>query len=172
VVCCLGLGLLVGLFRLALPLSDRDRNRGRGHRRGRRCAAVADFCAVGLACLLVQSYAAGKSDAGGVRWYMLAGAACGAGAVLQLLGPTVRRAQAMLAKNRTQLGCFIREKWRRFASHMPRRKGQTAQDALRSEESWRAPGQVRQTKKEQKILAKNDKKILQTQGQMLYNSHV
>jgi hypothetical protein len=164
VLCCLGLGLAVGLARLALPLGSR------GHRRSRRFAALADFLAVGLACLLVQAYAAGKSNAGGVRWYMLAGAACGAGAVLRLFGPAARRAQAILVQNCARFGALVRKSGQRLARFLPRRRAQTAPNASNAEKSGRV--HVLQHKKEQKVLAKNDKKILQTQGKMLYNSHV
>lgn len=168
VVCCLGLGLLTGLARLALPLGDRGR--GRGHRRSRRCAAVADFFAVGLACLLVQAYAAGKSNAGGVRWYMLAGAACGAAAALQLFGPAARCAQTRVAQTWARFAARVQKSGRRLARGMPRRRPQTAQNAPNAEKSGRM--KLLRHKKEQKNLAKNDKKILQTQGRMLYNSDV
>jgi hypothetical protein len=166
VLCCLGLGLAVGLARLALPLDDR----GRGHRRSRRCAALADFLAVGLACLLVQAYAAGKSNAGGVRWYMLAGAACGAGAVLQLFGSAARRVQALAAQTWARFGALARKSGQSLARFMPRRRAQTAPNASNAEKRGRL--HVLQHKKEQKVLAKNNKKILQTKGKMLYNSDV
>lgn len=71
---CMGLGLLVGLVRICLPY------------RWRATAVCADFICTGLCMLLLQSYAAGYSQAGVFRWYMLACAGLGVWAVEQLLG--------------------------------------------------------------------------------------
>ena len=65
---CAGLGLLAAFLRCLLPL------------RGRAVCFCADFFCAGLCMVLLQGYAAGCSAAGAWRWYLLAGAVCGAAA--------------------------------------------------------------------------------------------
>ncbi len=109
---CMGLGLLVGLVRICLPY------------RWRGAAACADFLCTGLCMLLLQSYAAGYSQAGVFRWYMLVCAGVGVWAVEQILGAgkkkAERRAEMVLRKWRKNVG-------RRTKKHPPHRKSKQKQ---------------------------------------------
>ncbi len=80
-ISCMGLGLLVGLVRICLPY------------RWRAAAVCADFMCTGVCMLLLQSYAAGYSQAGVFRWYMLACAGLGVWAVEHLLGGMQQKAE-------------------------------------------------------------------------------
>ena len=102
---CMGLGFTVWLVRLVFS-----------YRRG-RMGACADAFGVGIGLLALQSYAAGISRAGVLRWYMLAGAIAGAWAVERLLGPWRRRIGQQLEKH------F--QKWRKKAAERTKRTGNT-----------------------------------------------
>lgn len=76
---CAVLGAVIGAGRVMFPI--------------RGCKAfLPDFLAVGSILFAVQSYAAGQSSAGVLRWYMLAAAFAGAAAMERLLGVPLRAA--------------------------------------------------------------------------------
>jgi hypothetical protein len=167
-LCCLGLGLLVGLVRLVLPTGGANR-RGKRTKLAKYSAIAADFLAVGFVCLLVQAYAAGASYAGGVRWYMLAGAALGAGAVQQLLGPAARRVRAAGGR----FAGLVHARYQRLVGQRLHRAWERAKQKPLPGKTGRAPEELSiERENGQKILAKNDKKILQTPREVLYNSCV
>ncbi len=74
IACCLYLGALVGALRALAP--------ARG-----RWAFLPDTALVGMLLLFLQSYAAGYSDAGSLRWYMVLAGFAGALGAHSLLGP-------------------------------------------------------------------------------------
>ncbi len=140
-LCCLGLGMLVEGLRAVWPI------------RG-RAAFWPDFFAVGLALVLMQGYAAGSSYAGGLRWYMAAGAAAGAAVMQAALGDAARRAACFMLR---ALGWPLQLaiKWI-FGPAKGRLK--------------RLRGPLR--KKNRKTMAKDEKKILQKEHRLLYNYNV
>ena len=79
IACCLYLGALVGALRALAP--------ARG-----RWAFVPGAALVGLLLLFLQSYAAGYSDAGSLRWYMVLAGFVGALVAHSLLGPLAGQA--------------------------------------------------------------------------------
>ena len=101
---CAVLGACTGVVRAFFPV------------RGRR-AFVPDLLWVGTMLTLLQSYAAGQSSAGNLRWYMAASAFVTAGAVSFVLGAPLRAAgAALLAPARRRLkNCCRRRKSRRNA---------------------------------------------------------
>ena len=121
-----------------------------GYSRGRG-AFLPDAALVGMLLLFLQSYAAGYSDAGSLRWYMAAAGFAGALAAHSLLGPWAGRAWQLV------LG-----PWRILA----RRCLVPARGALR------AARQARRARKAAKTAAENQKKSLQNQPHLLYNSNV
>ena len=78
IACCLYLGALVGALRALAP--------ARG-----RWAFLPDTALVGMLLLFLQSYAAGYSDAGSLRWYMVLAGFAGALGAHSLLGPLAAR---------------------------------------------------------------------------------
>lgn len=76
---CTVLGGCTGVVRAVFPV------------RG-RAAWVPDFLWVGTVLTLLQSYAAGQSPAGVLRWYMAAAGFAGAGAAAFVLGVPLRAA--------------------------------------------------------------------------------
>lgn len=104
---CMGLGLLVGLVRICLPY------------RWRAAAVCADFACTGLCMLLLQSYAAGYSQAGVFRWYMLACAGVGVWAVERLLGGVQEKAERCI---RAALRKQQKKHSRRAKKHLSHRK--------------------------------------------------
>lgn len=134
---CLGLGALTGAARSFGP--------GRG-----RAAFLPDFLAVGALLLFLQSYAAGWSSAGSLRWYMAAGGAAGAMGAYLLLHPAVEWALRMLLAPGRRL-----VRW----AAVP---------------AGRLAGWVRQKKDEgrKKRTAKNEKKNLPKERRLLYNSNI
>ena len=102
---CMGLGLVVWLARLLLAYNRHF------------ASSCADFFGTGIGLFLLQSYAAGASRAGVLRWYMLAGAFAGAWAVEKLLGPWRRRTGMRAAKH------FA--KWRKKAAERKKRTRHT-----------------------------------------------
>ena len=63
-----------------------------------RAAWVPDFLWVGTVLTLLQSYAAGQSPAGVLRWYMAAAGFAGAGAAAFVLGVPLRMAGKALQR--------------------------------------------------------------------------
>ena len=82
---CTVLGACTGVVRAVFPV------------RG-RAAWVPDFLWVGTVLTLLQSYAAGQSPAGVLRWYMAAAGFAGAGAAAFVLGVPLRAAGKALQR--------------------------------------------------------------------------
>lgn len=138
ILACLGLGALAGAARSLAP------GRGRG-------AILPDALMVGLVLLLLQSYAAGYSQAGNLRWYMAGAAAAGAGAAHALLAPVVRWIlRLLLAPGRALVRWALAPAARACAGHLRQKR-----------QAYR-----------QKRAAKKEKKILQKERRMLYNSNI
>lgn len=81
IAACTVLGASIGALRAVFP--------ARG-----RAAFVPDLVWMGAVLAAVQSYAAGQSSAGVLRWYMAAAAFAGAGAAAFVLGAPLRAAGA------------------------------------------------------------------------------
>lgn len=94
---CAVLGAVIGAGRAVFPI------------RGRKAFAP-DFLAVGSVLFAAQSYAAGQSSAGVLRWYMLAAAFAGAAATVQLLGVPLRAAGNGMSAAGQRLYRFLRRK--------------------------------------------------------------
>ena len=86
---CTVLGGCTGVVRAVFPV------------RG-RAAWVPDFLWVGTVLTLLQSYAAGQSPAGVLRWYMAAAGFAGAGAAAFVLGVPLRAAGKALQRPAAQ----------------------------------------------------------------------
>lgn len=140
---CMGLGFLAGVLRCLASL----RRRGIGF--------WADFvCGVAVP-LALQGYAAGRSSAGCLRWYMLAAAAAGAFSALSLLAPVrVRLCRALQAPARQVC---------RSAQSMQRR-------ARQKHKKRRA--ERKKSRRAAKKSAKSQKKQLPSRGNLLYNSTI
>ena len=107
-----------------------------------RAAWVPDFLWVGTVLTLLQSYAAGQSTAGVLRWYMAAAGFAGAGAAAFVLGVPLRAAGKAL------------QRW-----------------VLRPAAQRRARRQnARKLRRNAKRTAKKRKKNLPNQRRMMYNS--
>ena len=89
IAACTVLGASIGALRAVFP--------ARG-----RAAFVPDLVWMGAVLAAVQSYAAGQSSAGVLRWYMAAAAFAGAGAAAFVLGAPLRAAGARLAEKGAQ----------------------------------------------------------------------
>ena len=141
IVCCLYLGALVGALRALAP------GKGRG-------AFLPDVALVGMLLLFLQSYAAGYSDAGSLRWYMLAACFLGALGAHSLLGPLAGRAWALVLWPWRAAG-----RWLKRSCFGPVGR------------AWRAR-RLRRAQKTAKTAAENQKKSLQNTPHLLYNSNV
>ena len=82
---CTVLGGCTGVVRAVFPVRGRT-------------AWVPDFLWVGTVLTLLQSYAAGQSPAGVLRWYMAAAGFAGAGAAAFVLGVPLRTAGKALQR--------------------------------------------------------------------------
>ena len=131
IAACTVLGASIGALRAVFP--------ARG-----RAAFVPDLVWMGAVLAAVQSYAAGQSSAGVLRWYMAAAAFAGAGAAAFVLGAPLRAAGGVLQRR------VLRPAERRRAR---RRK-------------------VRKLRRSAKRTAKKRKKNLPNQRRMMYNSYV
>ena len=87
IAACTVLGASIGALRAVFP--------ARG-----RAAFVPDLVWMGAVLAAVQSYAAGQSSAGVLRWYMAAAAFAGAGAAAFVLGAPLRAAGGVLQRRR------------------------------------------------------------------------
>lgn len=126
---CTVLGACTGTARAIFPV------------RG-RAAWVPDFLWVGTVLTLLQSYAAGQSPAGVLRWYMAAAGFAGAGAAAFVLGLPLRTAGRAL------------QRW-----------------VLRPAAQRRARRQnARKLRRNAKRTTKKRKKNLPNQRRMMYNS--
>lgn len=135
---CAALGAVIGAVRAAFPV------------RG-RAAFLPDFLAVGAVLFAAQSYAAGQSSAGVLRWYMLVAAFTAAAAAAQLLGLPLRAA-----------GRAMRTAVRRIRRFLPAKPA-------------RLPAKQREGNKMRRSEKRNEeksKKSLPKQRLVLYNSNV
>ena len=85
IAACTVLGASIGALRAVFPAKG-------------RAAFVPDLVWVGAVLAAVQSYAAGQSSAGVLRWYMAAAAFAGAGAAAFVLGAPLRAAGGVLQR--------------------------------------------------------------------------
>ncbi len=139
---CGALGACIGAVRALFPV------------RG-RAAIAPDALLVGGLLLTLQSYAAGQSLAGELRWYMAAAGFAGAFAAAAVLGIPLR--------------CI----GRRLAALL-RLPGQLVRRAVLQPLAYRcaARRQARNARRNAKRTAKNPKKNLPNKRRMLYNSNV
>ncbi len=136
---CGALGACIGAVRALFPV------------RG-RAAIAPDALLVGGLLLALQSYAAGQSQAGVLRWYMAAAGFAGAFAAAAVLGIPLRcigRWLAALLRRLVQRVVLQPLAHRRAARRQPRNARRNA-----------------------KRTAKNPKKNLPNKRRMLYNSNV
>lgn len=132
---CAALGAALGAVRAFLPV------------RG-RAAFVPDMLLSGAVLLACQSYAAGYSNAGVLRWYMVAAAFAAALCAAGVLGIPLRA-----------LGRGIRAVLHRFAVQPVRRRRAAVKTA-------------RKLRRNAERTAKKSKKNLPNQRALLYNSNV
>ena len=142
VAACAALGAALGVVRAFLPVRDRT-------------AFVPDMLLSGAVLLTCQSYAAGYSKAGVLRWYMVATAFAAALCTAGVLGVPLRA-----------LGRGIGAVWRlpsrilhRFAVQPVRRRRAAAKTA-------------RKLRRNAERTAKKSKKNLPNRRALLYNSNV
>ena len=132
IAACTVLGASIGALRAVFP--------ARG-----RAAFVPDLVWMGAVLAAVQSYAAGQSSAGVLRWYMAAAAFAGAGAAAFVLGSTA----ACSGRRFTAPGAPAGR-----AAARPAEKG------------------AQTTPQRKKNCKKSAKKNLPNQRRMMYNSYV
>ena len=142
VLACAALGAALGAVRMVFPV------------RG-KAAVLPDFLLVGAVLLALQSYAAGWSEAGVLRWYMCAAGAGGAAFAVEAVGVPVRAAERGLLYLLALPGRLL---WQRAAA-----------PALRRLSTRR---KARKARRNAKRTAKNQKKSLPNKRRMLYNSNV
>lgn len=142
--CCL-LGLPLGAARALLP--------GRG-----RAAFLPDMLLIGAMLLLLQSYAAGASCAGTLRWYMALACAAGVFAAHCALALPVRLLRRAMAAPAAAA--------RRF---LLRRAVLPALSAAEARRERQSPAKLRRS---EKTAAKKPEKGLQKHRHLLYNSNV
>ena len=138
IAACTVLGACTGAVRAFFPAKG-------------RAAFVPDVLWVGVVLAAVQSYAAGQSSAGVLRWYMAAAAFAGAWAAAFVLGFPLRAAGLMLRLP----GAFFRAR--------------VVQPTLRRQKERQ---QARKARRNAKRTAKKSKKNLPNRRRMLYNSYV
>lgn len=135
---CAVLGAVIGAVRAEFPV--------RGS-----AAFLPDFLAVGAALFAAQSYAAGQSSAGVLRWYMLVAAFAASAATAQILGVPLRAVGRSVTAAGRSIRRFLPEKPKRIPAK--KRKGnKTLHSEKRNEEK--------------------SKKSLPKQRLVLYNSNV
>lgn len=148
-LCCMLLGAALGALRACLPAKG-------------RAAFVLDMLLVGALLALMQSFAAGVSGTGTLRWYMLAGGAAGALLAHRVLAAPLGALRARLGALRARLAAlaaaparFLRQNvlWAAQKRHNER--------VLRAKE-----------RRSEKKSAKKWKNTLQKQQHLLYNSNV
>ena len=115
-----------------------------------RAAFLPDMLFVGAALMALQSYAVSQSQAGQLRGYMALAACCAAGAVQAALRPLFAAAEALAGK--LLLG--------------------PVRLAARCIAPWKAARAAAKVRRNEKRLAKKQKKSLPTPRRMLYNSNV
>lgn len=142
IAACTVLGACTGAVRAFFPVKG-------------RAAFVPDLLWTGVVLAAVQSYAAGQSSAGVLRWYMAAAAFAGAGAAAFVLGVPLRAAGKALLYLAALPGRFIRANVLRPAARR-----------------YAAGKQARKVRRNAKRTAKKRKKNLPNRRRMLYNSNV
>ena len=115
-----------------------------------RAAFLPDMLFVGAVLMALQSYAVSQSQAGQLRGYMVLAAFCAAGAVQAALRPLFAAAEAFAGK--LLLG--------------------PVRLAARCIAPWKAARAAAKVRRNEKRLAKKQKKSLPTPRRMLYNSNV
>lgn len=115
-----------------------------------RAAFLPDMLFVGVALMALQSYAVSQSQAGQLRGYMALAAFCAAGAVQAALRPLFAAAEAFAGK--LLLG--------------------PVRLAARCIAPWKVARAAAKVRRNEKRLAKKQKKSLPTPRRMLYNSNV
>ena len=115
-----------------------------------RAAFLPDMLFVGAVLMALQSYAVSQSQAGQLRGYMALAAFCAAGAVQAALRPLFAAAEAFAGK--LLLG--------------------PVRLAARCIAPWKAARAAAKVRRNEKRLAKKQKKSLPTPRRMLYNSNV
>ena len=109
IAACTVLGASIGALRAVFP--------ARG-----RAAFVPDLVWMGAVLAAVQSYAAGQSNAGVLRWYMAAAAFAGAGAAAFVLGAPLRAAGGVLQRRVLRAGRAAARPAEKGAQTTPQRK--------------------------------------------------
>lgn len=109
IAACTVLGASIGALRAVFP--------ARG-----RAAFVPDLVWMGAVLAAVQSYAAGQSSAGVLRWYMAAAAFAGAGAAAFVLGAPLRAAGGVLQRPGAPAGRAAARPAEKGAQTTPQRK--------------------------------------------------
>lgn len=142
IAACAVLGGCTGAVRAFFPVKS-------------RAAILPDVLWVGAVLTAVQSYAAGESYAGVLRWYMAAAAFAGAGAAAFVLGVPLRAVGRAVRHAARWPGHFVRVRLLRPA--LDRHKENR---------------QARKRRRNAKRTAKNPKKNLPNQRRVLYNSNV
>lgn len=142
IAACAVLGGCTGAVRAFFPVKS-------------RAAILPDVLWVGAVLTAVQSYAAGESYAGVLRWYMAATAFAGAGAAAFVLGVPLRAVGRAVRRAARWPGHFVRVRLLRPA--LDRHKENR---------------QARKRRRNAKRTAKNPKKNLPNRQRMLYNSNV
>ena len=142
VAACTVLGAGIGAVRAFWPVKG-------------KAAFLPDVLLVGTVLAAVQSYAAGQSLAGVLRWYMVLACFAGAGAAAFVLGCPLR------AAGRFAAGCLGRP------MHFLRAKA--GQTALRRRAERQQAHKLRRSAKR---TAEKHKKNLPNQRRMMYNSNV
>lgn len=115
-----------------------------------RAAFLPDMLFVGAVLMALQSYAVSQSQAGQLRGYMALAAFCAAGAVQAALRPLFAAAEA-------------------FAGKLLLGPGRLAARCIAP---WKAARAAAKVRRNEKRLAKKQKKSLPTPRRMLYNSNV
>ena len=115
-----------------------------------RAAFLPDLLFVGCVLMALQGYAVSQSQAGQLRGYMALAAFCTAGAVQAVLRPLFAEAEALAG--RVLLG--------------------PVRLAARCIAPWKAARAAAKVRRNEKRLAKKQKKSLPTPRRMLYNSNV
>ena len=110
-----------------------------------RAAFLPDMLFVGAVLMALQSYAVSQSQAGQLRGYMALAAFCAAGAVQAVLRPLFAEAEALAGRVRLAARCIA---------------------------PWKAARAAAKVRRNEKRLAKKQKKSLPTPRRMLYNSNV
>lgn len=142
VLACAVLGTVIGSVRMVFPVKG-------------KAAILPDFLLVGAVLLTLQSYAAGWSEAGVLRWYMCAAGFGGAAFAVEVLGIPVRAAERALLRLLGLPGRLLRQwVWAPVLQRL------------------RARRQARKARRNAKRAVKNQKKSLPNKRRMLYNSNV